>query len=470
MQRGEPFQINAGTLARAGASEVLALDVSALGTMMTLAEDDPREEQETEGTNVALVDIDGPLAKRGQRQLCGYLDGYDWIADRVSSALADSTIGAVVLRLDSPGGDVAGLEEAVRRMTEAREASGKTIVAYVDELAASAAYWIAAAVADEIIVPTAGRVGSIGVIGAYIDETKALEAEGHGVKLVREPEGKAAMHPAGPVTEVADERLQKAVHTTAQRFYSAIAGARDLKTTTISAFNGATFEGHEAVEQGLADKVGTFEEALELAKAAASERQTRMEKRIAALAAFGLAATATDEELFEAAATHNTDAQLLGEEVRSLTGKDGSFDALEVVEGWRTGASEHDAAKQELEALQISNEAAERDAQCVKLVTDAGKGPAAVWADPVVAKDRSKRAPVPHLAKMSLEDLRSFVDSEVTEAKARPALRSTPVVTDDEHTAELSEFELAYCKRENVNPATFAAVKRRTQQQKRAES
>jgi len=471
-ERGEPFRVDARTLAQAQASDVLALDASVLGSTMTLSAGDPRKAtRKTEGTDVAIVSIDGPLAQRGQAHLCGYLDGYDWVTERFTAAITDPEVGAVVLRIDSPGGDLAGLEEAVRRMRKVRGKTGKAVFAYVDELAASAAYWIASTVANQgnLVVPKAGQVGSIGVIGGYLDEALALEAEGIGVHLFREPEGKAPMHPAKPVPEIADERLQNRVKTAAKRFFGAMGRARGLKVATIRAFNGATYEGQEAVDQGLADAVGTYEQVLELAASSAIERKQGMKTRAAALAAFGLAETATDEELFEAAAGHNADAQAAGELVFEMTGKPASFDALEVVKGWREGAQAHDETKQELETLQITQEAAARDAQCVRLVTEAGKGPGSVWADPLVAKDRAKRAPKSHLAKMSLEDLESFVDSEVQEAKARPGLLSKHVERDDDDgTAELTERELAYCKREGINPKTFASVKAR-QAQDRAE-
>ena len=94
---------------------------------------------------IARIDIQGALLQRAE-SMCGMVDGYDAITARICTALEDKRVRGLVLRIDSPGGDVAGLEEAITQIRSVTAQSGKPISTYVDELCASAAYWLAAGV------------------------------------------------------------------------------------------------------------------------------------------------------------------------------------------------------------------------------------------------------------------------------------------------------------------------------------
>lgn len=293
-------QIDSKALMRAGASRVLALDerVFASGVMLRAEAPKPLTEDK-----VAIVTVAGPLAQRAFADLCGYVDGYDTVSARFAAALSDPEVGAVILRIDSPGGDVAGLEEAVSAMRKARDASGKRVIAFVDELAASAAFWIASSVAHEIVAPASAIVGSIGVIGALVDETKALEQEGLKITLIREPAGKAEGHPAGPVSALAEERATELVKSAATRFYAAVSAARGIEPKDVKALNGAVFEAPKALAKGLIDSVGGFDLARTKASDAIAARKRQM----------------TDQE--KAAAKAAADDKIAAT-ARALTGKD----------------------------------------------------------------------------------------------------------------------------------------------------
>lgn len=281
------FTLDARTLAHHRAGVPLAYSAHAVGRMFATT-DGPHENRVVRvkrrasatatiapgaaRSNVAVVSIDGPLAQRAET-FCGYVDGYDAIAARIGVALSTPNVGAVVLRIDSPGGDVAGLEEAIRAICAERDRVGLPVLAYVDEMAASAAYWLAAAVATAgVYLPASGCVGSIGCFAPLVDETKALAQEGISVTLVRDPDGKAAEHPADPVPEKALARTQAIVRATASRFYDAIAAARGITADAARAFDGEERYGADAVAARLADGVATFDEVLALAAQRAQER------------------------------------------------------------------------------------------------------------------------------------------------------------------------------------------------------
>lgn len=291
--------IDAKGLARARASQVLAVDETIIGRSFALpdaaapiarvdgAGKEVPAEQAKEGSAVAIVRVSGPLAQKAFADLCGYVDGYDAISARFTRAVADPAVGAVVLVFDSPGGDVAGLEEAVARMTRARDEAKKPVFAFVDELAASAAYWLASSLANAgVYAPGAALIGSIGCIGALVDETKALEQEGLVITLIRDPDGKADGHPAGPVSELATERTTELVKSAANRFYAAVGAARRMTVATVRGLNAAVFEAPKALANGLIDGVESREDVLRRAAAAIEQRRSES-MSTALLAALG---------------------------------------------------------------------------------------------------------------------------------------------------------------------------------------
>lgn len=214
---------------------------------------------ETTRSTVAIVSIMGPLSQRAET-FCSWVDGYDSIADRITKALNDPAVGGVVLHVDSPGGDVAGLEDAVRRIVEARDQSGKPVAVFVDELCASAAYWLACGVADAgIFAPQAARIGSIGSYVVLVDERKSLEQQGTAIRLIRDPAGKAENHPADPVPDLAVARAQEMVGKVTARFYAAVTAERGLKPSIAPGLNGACLESEDALSVGLIDGIESLD-------------------------------------------------------------------------------------------------------------------------------------------------------------------------------------------------------------------
>ncbi len=115
----------------------------------------PIQETEYRDDGLAIVHVRGPLEHHDDP--CS--DSYDAIVARTEEAFACEEAKAVVLRIDSPGGVVSGLSSAVDRLRQCAKASGKRFVAYVDEMAASAAYALSCS-CDEIILPKSAIVGS----------------------------------------------------------------------------------------------------------------------------------------------------------------------------------------------------------------------------------------------------------------------------------------------------------------------
>jgi len=138
------------------------------------AEKGPR--QEIYG-GVAYVPVHGVLAKHlsMMESLCG---GYDLatLEQSMRQLAEDRAVDSVLLDIRSPGGAAAGMPEAVAAIESVRTA-GKRVVAFTDDMAASGAYWLAAA-ADEIVATPSARLGSISTFWAGVDSSAAWASEG----------------------------------------------------------------------------------------------------------------------------------------------------------------------------------------------------------------------------------------------------------------------------------------------------
>ena len=133
---------------------------------------------------VAVVEVRGVLEQRAASHMCGESPGYDEITARVVAALGDPSVGAVVLALDTPGGDVPGLAECARRIRAAADVAGKPLLAFADEMALSAGYYLASA-CDAVYAPADGLVGSIGTVLVHATEARALAEGGVDVAVIR---------------------------------------------------------------------------------------------------------------------------------------------------------------------------------------------------------------------------------------------------------------------------------------------
>lgn len=177
------------------------------------------------------------------------------------SALADPSVVALVLDVDSPGGAVQGVPELADLIYGAR--GQKPIVAVADHLAASAAYWIATA-ADEVMVTPSGEVGSIGVFAAHEDVSRALDQQGVTVNLISAGKYKTEGSPYAPLGDEARAAIQARVDDYYGLFVKAVARGRGVSVADV---RGGFGEGRvvgatEAVRLGMADKIGTLDDAI----------------------------------------------------------------------------------------------------------------------------------------------------------------------------------------------------------------
>jgi signal peptide peptidase SppA len=183
------------------------------------------------------------------------------IGQEFDAMVRNPDIRAIIMDIDSPGGVYPGTPELADRIRAARGV--KPIVAVANSEAASGAYWPASA-ADEIVVTPSGMVGSIGVLATHDDFSVLNEKRGIKRTYVTYGAHKAEFNPDAPLAAESVSELQRRVDEAGEMFVSALARNRGItREAVLDRFGqGRMFSAGEAVERGMADRVGTFEETL----------------------------------------------------------------------------------------------------------------------------------------------------------------------------------------------------------------
>ena len=212
--------------------------------------------------SVAVLPLYGVLGQRmGMMNVASGGTSTAQFGQAFREAVSDSSIGAIVIDVDSPGGTVQGTAELWQIIMDAR--GTKPVVAVANSLAASAAYWIASA-ADEIVVTPTGEVGSIGIIVSHEDQSGAQEQAGVKTTLITAGKRKAMGHPFAELSDEDRASLQGRVDTYYGMMTSQIAKGRGVNAADVRAGfgEGDVVLAQEAVKIGMADRVGTLDSAI----------------------------------------------------------------------------------------------------------------------------------------------------------------------------------------------------------------
>lgn len=221
-----------------------------------------RPEAKRTGNGVAVLPVFGVLAHR--MNLMTEISGgtsTEILGQWFDSAMADKSVGTIVLDIDSPGGSVHGLQELSDKIYKAQ--GKKSIVAVANDLAASAAYWIATA-ADRIVVTPGGLVGSVGTVAVHTETSKMDEDAGVKHTLIHAGKNKVEGNPYEPLTDSARDDVQRLVDEYNDQFVSDVARNRGVSEGKVVANfgQGRVYGGRDAIKRGMADKVGTLDATL----------------------------------------------------------------------------------------------------------------------------------------------------------------------------------------------------------------
>lgn len=216
---------------------------------------------------LGIIEVSGSLTS-GSTGYYGRLFGvigYDDIRQAFAEAAADPEVKTIFLSLSSGGGSVAGVHDLAKFVSSITKL--KPVVVYTDNMMASAAYWFAAGATVIYASPTA-VVGSIGVLSVHTERSAQLKADGVAVTVVRAGKYKALANSVEPLTEEALAMVQGQVNDIYDIFLSHVAASRGVTTTVADTQmgQGREFLGKRALEAGLVDKIGTYEQAIQAAK------------------------------------------------------------------------------------------------------------------------------------------------------------------------------------------------------------
>ena len=209
--------------------------------------------------SVAVIEIDGTI--QYDNTACSP-EGLKYLLDEAAD---DSNIKAVVLRVNSGGGTATAGEEMATYVKQFRQDTGKPVVVSSASMNASAAYEISSQ-ADAIFVAKTTEIGSIGVIMQTTDLSELLNKLGISVDNITSSDGKDSSYGTRALSD--DERAyyQGLVNQINDVFINFVADGRNMSTESVRALaTGLVFTGQTAVENGLADKLGTREDAIEYA-------------------------------------------------------------------------------------------------------------------------------------------------------------------------------------------------------------
>jgi signal peptide peptidase SppA len=223
---------------------------------------------------IAVISISGTLVKNAswmdaQSGLQSYADIRTMIAD----ARDDPGIRGVLLDVDSPGGEVGGLFDLADEVFAVREQ--KPCYAIANDEAFSAAYALASS-AQRLFVTRTGGVGSIGVIAVHMDQSGFDEKMGRKYTAIYAGARKNDFSTHQPLSDDARANLQGEIDRLYDMFVATVSRSRGLKPALIRNTEAGLFWGEKAISAGLADQVGSFDDALAaVSEAARSFRKSR---------------------------------------------------------------------------------------------------------------------------------------------------------------------------------------------------
>lgn len=261
------LDINEPTVARNYAAKEVDNDFSGIGGMVKLLEmfsGGGKKSAKSRDKRVAIVHLTGEIreGKGAEGLLGGGGGGTDAVIKAIREAAADSSVAAIVLRIDSPGGSALASDLIWREA----ERIHKPVVASLSDTAASGGYYVAVA-ADRIVAAPGTLTGSIGVVGGKIAVGEALDKVGVHTDVVSKGRNSGWLSMQTPFTDHEREVFLATMKDVYRLFTSKVADGRHLDTEKLNALaEGRVFTGRMAKELGLVDRLGTLDDAIDEAR------------------------------------------------------------------------------------------------------------------------------------------------------------------------------------------------------------
>src|SRR6201997_4361858 len=203
------------------------------------------------GDKIAVVDLEGVILSPNP------------VVQQLKKFADDDSIKAIVLHVNSPGGGVAASEEIYREVKRIRDEKKKRIVASIETVGASGAYYISSAT-NRIYADNGSIVGSIGVIAEWVNYGELLQWAKLKQITLKAGEFKDTGSPVRDLTPAEREYLQSMIDNMHTQFIQAVADGRKMKFDDVKTIaNGKVWTGQQAVPMKLVDQVADFQSAVE---------------------------------------------------------------------------------------------------------------------------------------------------------------------------------------------------------------
>src|ERR1700687_284632 len=230
---------------------LFALFVVAVFTLVFLSFGGQNEESFSGfGSRIAVVELDGVIFSPKQ------------IVPQLKKFADDDSVKAIIIHVNSPGGGVAASEEIYREVKRIRDEKKKRIVASIETVGASGAYYVASAT-NKIYADKGSIVGSIGVIAEWVNYGELLKWAKMKDIVFKTGEFKDTGNPTRDLTAAEQAYMQSLIDNMFGQFVKAVADGRGLKFDDVKSIaNGKVWTGEEALAMKLIDQVGDFEAAV----------------------------------------------------------------------------------------------------------------------------------------------------------------------------------------------------------------
>jgi len=227
---------------------------------------------------ILMIDVEGTISESGGQGLFSReKNPVAQVYSRLERAAADPSVRAVILRLDTPGGEVTASDIIHHQLLTFKEKTGKPVLGLMMGVAASGGYYIASA-CDHIMAHPTTLTGSIGVISIFPEIHGLMGLVGVKVNIIKSGENKDAGGPFRDMTVEERKIFQAIIDEYFEDFLSVVAAGRKDKVTigelrTIA--DGRVYTAPQALRLKLIDGIGYFDDAykktLELAEIKAAK-------------------------------------------------------------------------------------------------------------------------------------------------------------------------------------------------------
>ena len=209
---------------------------------------------------VALVPVRGVIAKYSS-DVGGVSQPEGTSAEKIQAqmraALADPAVRSIVLAIDSPGGQVSGTPDTAALIRAVAQV--KPVIAHIEDMGASAGYWLASA-ASQVYANGNAIVGSIGVITRMVDTSEMAKNAGAKVTVIRSASLKAPGQPGEAITDAQVAEVQRMVADMHGMFTAAVQAGRDFTDAQLAAVStGQVWVAADAMNLGLIDGITSLD-------------------------------------------------------------------------------------------------------------------------------------------------------------------------------------------------------------------